>query len=236
MAAKKSATTTPAAAKKAAPGRTTGPTKKVVSAPAKKAVAAPAKKAVAAPAKNVVPAKKAAPAENITSSEPASRATKAAPVKKSAPAAKAAPAKKTSAKSARSSAGSAVLRVRGTETPWTAKEIRETRAELESERAKAIGDLHIAEADLQGLLREAGEGAGDDQADAGASIGGRDYEMTLAAGTRDKLDQIEHALERLADGSYGMCETCGNAIGKLRLQAAPRATLCVDCKIKQESR
>ncbi|MEP6798422.1 MAG: TraR/DksA family transcriptional regulator [Lapillicoccus sp.] len=129
-----------------------------------------------------------------------------------------------------------MLRVRGAEAPWTAKEIKEIRLELESERARALADLRIAEADLQGLLREAGEGAGDDQADAGASIGGRDYEMTLAAGTRDKLDQIEHALERVADGSYGICESCDNPIGKLRLQAAPRATLCVDCKTKQESR
>ncbi|GAA1905517.1 TraR/DksA family transcriptional regulator [Lapillicoccus jejuensis] len=119
---------------------------------------------------------------------------------------------------------------------WTQEELREIRAELETERDKARHDLQIAEADLQGLLREAGDGAGDDQADAGASIGGRDYEMTLAAGQRDKLDQVEHALERLDDGTYGTCESCGKPIGKLRLQAAPRATLCVDCKTRQESR
>ena len=47
-------------------------------------------------------------------------------------------------------------------------------------------------------MRDAGEGAGDDQADAGASIFGREYEMSLAANSREKLDQIEHALERLA--------------------------------------
>jgi endonuclease-3 len=49
-------------------------------------------------------------------------------------------------------------------------------------------------------------------------------------------EQTEHALERLEDGSYGICESCGNPIGKLRLQAAPRATLCMPCKKKQERR
>jgi RNA polymerase-binding protein DksA len=127
-------------------------------------------------------------------------------------------------------------RVATTEKPWTAKELREIRAELEAERARALADLKIAEADLQGLLTDAGEGAGDDQADAGASIFGREYEMVLANNSREKLEQIGHAVERLDDGSYGVCESCGNAIGKMRLQAAPRATLCLVCKTKQESR
>ena len=90
-----------------------------------------------------------------------------------------------------------------TEKPWTAKELEEIREELDSERDRALADLEIAEHDLQGLLRDAGEGAGDDQADAGASIFGRDYEMSLVANSRDKLDQVEHALERLDDGTYG---------------------------------
>ncbi|MDH6191902.1 RNA polymerase-binding protein DksA [Streptomyces sp. CZ24] len=50
------------------------------------------------------------------------------------------------------------------------------------------------------------------------------------------LRQTEQALVRLDEGTYGTCENCGNAIGKARLQAFPRATLCVDCKQKQERR
>lgn len=41
-------------------------------------------------------------------------------------------------------------------------------------------------------------------------------------------------MERLEQGGYGICESCGEPIGKFRLQAAPRATLCVTCKQKQE--
>jgi RNA polymerase-binding protein DksA len=158
----------------------------------------------------------AAPAK----SEPA-RATKAAKATKAASA---------------TATTTATLRVGSSEKPWTAKELREIREELESERARALADLEIAEHDLQGLMRDAGEGAGDDQADAGASIFGREYEMSLVANSRDKLDQVEHALERLDNGTYGICESCGNPIGKMRLQAAPRATLCLACKTRQEHR
>ena len=44
-----------------------------------------------------------------------------------------------------------------------------------------------------------------------------------------------HALERIHDGTYGVCENCGNAIGKLRLQASPRATLCLTCKASRNA-
>jgi RNA polymerase-binding protein DksA len=97
-------------------------------------------------------------------------------------------------------------------------------------------EISVAEADLVGLMRDAGDGAGDDQADAGAKTFEREQEISLANNAREMLIQNLHALERLDDGTYGVCESCGNPIGKLRLQAAPRATLCVTCKTKQERR
>jgi DnaK suppressor protein len=53
---------------------------------------------------------------------------------------------------------------------------------------------------------------------------------------RDKLNQIERALNRIQDGSYGQCESCGQPIGKMRLMAFPRATLCMTCKQREERR
>jgi DnaK suppressor protein len=50
------------------------------------------------------------------------------------------------------------------------------------------------------------------------------------------LSQVERALQRLDNGTYGICENCGNPIGKARLQAFPRATLCVTCKQREERR
>ena len=60
--------------------------------------------------------------------------------------------------------------------------------------------------------------------------------MSLANNSRGLLVQAERALLRIEDGTYGVCESCGNPIGKARLQAFPRATLCVSCKQKEERR
>jgi RNA polymerase-binding protein DksA len=128
------------------------------------------------------------------------------------------------------------LRVRDDESPWTAAELAEVRAEIEGDVAHLREEIRVAEADLVGLMRDAGDGAGDDQADAGAKTFEREQEISVANNAREMLLQNLHALERLDDGTYGICESCGNPIGKLRLQAAPRATLCVPCKMKQERR
>ena len=126
--------------------------------------------------------------------------------------------------------------VRDGEKPWTAREVKDIAEELTSDIDRLTSELAAADAELSDLLRNSGDGAGDDQADAGAKTYEREQEISLANNAREMLEQTEHALERLEDGSYGICESCGNPIGKLRLQAAPRATLCMPCKMKQERR
>ena len=51
---------------------------------------------------------------------------------------------------------------------------------------------------------------------------------------RDLLLQTDKALGRIEAGTYGTCESCGGPIGKARLQAFPRATLCLECKQAEE--
>ena len=137
---------------------------------------------------------------------------------------------------ASTSAAKKVLAVREDESPWTTAELKQVRAELEHDIDQLSSELRHAQSDLVDLMRDSGDGAGDDQADAGAKTYEREQEISLANNAREMLQQTEHALERLDDGSYGICESCGNPIGKLRLQAAPRATLCMPCKMKQERR
>ncbi|MDP3274480.1 MAG: TraR/DksA C4-type zinc finger protein [Deltaproteobacteria bacterium] len=48
------------------------------------------------------------------------------------------------------------------------------------------------------------------------------------------LDKIDHALTKLADDSFGVCEECGEDIGIKRLEARPETTLCIKCKEDQE--
>lgn len=128
------------------------------------------------------------------------------------------------------------LAVRPGEEPWTAEEAEEARAELMSEVLRLREEITHSEQALAGLMRDSGDGAGDDDADTGTKNITREHELSLAANAREMLSQFERALQRLDTGTYGLCENCGNAIGKARMQAFPRATLCVECKQKQERR
>lgn len=128
------------------------------------------------------------------------------------------------------------LPVRDGEKPWTAKEVREVGNGLVEEIVRLKDELAAADAELSELLRNSGEGAGDDQADSGSSALEREQELTLVNNTRDMLEQATHALERLRGGTFGTCESCGNPIGKARVMAFPRATLCVECKQREERR
>ena len=128
------------------------------------------------------------------------------------------------------------LRVREGEEPWTEEELAEVRAELEADVERLTAELDEAEEDLVELMRSYGDGAGDDQADAGAATWEREHELSLTNNARSLLQQSLHALERIDQGTYGDCESCGTPIGKMRLQAFPRATLCMTCKQKQERR
>ncbi|MFB6709590.1 TraR/DksA family transcriptional regulator [Streptomyces sp. NPDC056333] len=128
------------------------------------------------------------------------------------------------------------LAVRPGEDPWTPEEVSEARAELTSEIMRLRSELEASGVALAGLMRDSGNGAGDDEADTGTKNITREHEMALAANATEMLEQTERALARLDAGTYGLCEICGNPIGKARMQAFPRATLCVEDKQKQERR
>ncbi len=228
----------PAVKKAAAPAvkKAAAPAVKKAAAPAVKKAAAPAVKKAAAPAVK----KAAAPAVKKAAAPAVKKAAAPAVKKAAAPAVKkaAAPAVKKAAAPARRATGrrGPSLVVREDESPWTKPELSAIRAEIESDIAQLRRDLEQAEHEIVDLMRDSGDGAGDDQADAGAKTYEREQELALADNAREMLRQNEHALERLDNGSYGVCESCGQPIGKLRLQAAPRATLCMPCKKKQERR
>ncbi len=122
------------------------------------------------------------------------------------------------------------------EDPWTKSELKSVRATLVEDVERLTGELREVEGDLAGMIENPGEGAGADQADVGSASFERDQEMVIVHNARDMLEQSQHALERIADGTYGQCEVCGNAIGKNRLMAFPRATLCLTCKQREERR
>jgi DnaK suppressor protein len=99
-------------------------------------------------------------------------------------------------------------------------------AELRVEHEEAVAEMAIA-----GLAD-----SGDDVADLGTKAFNREQEFALAVTIQGRMDQVEHALERLDQGRYGWCENCTAEIPVARLAAFPSATLCVACKSLTERR
>lgn len=97
------------------------------------------------------------------------------------------------------------------------------RSELNEERSRL-------EAQIASL--EPGHGASpefdDNFADSGQVAAEQGENMVLAAQLRSELDEVERALLKLDAGSYGVCETCGNAIAPARLEAKPAARFCIE--------
>lgn len=124
--------------------------------------------------------------------------------------------------------------VREGEDAWTVEELEAVRSQLEHEVGELGRDIEASE--LQIAESDSSDGAGDDQADLGTKTYAREHEMSLALNARDLLAQNERAIHRIDAGTYGVCESCGSPIGKARLQAFPRATLCVTCKQREERR
>ena len=122
------------------------------------------------------------------------------------------------------------------EAPWSAAELKAIRTEIAKDLARLQQELAVVEAEMNELISDSGEGAGDDQADSGTKTFEREHEMSLVINARDMVLQTERALDRIDNKTYGNCEECGNAIGKARLQVFPRATLCMICKQKEERR
>ncbi|WP_411115638.1 TraR/DksA family transcriptional regulator [Streptomyces sp. 058-1L] len=214
-AAKKAPTKKAAAKKTAAKKSTTSTTKKSAAKKASKTVAQTATEAAAAAEEtgaHTVVAKKSA-------SRPAAGREEAA-----VPPARAA------------ATAPGELAVRPGEDPWTPEEVTEARTLLTSETMRLRSELEASGAALAGLMRDSGDGAGDDEADTGTKNITREHELSLAANAQEMLEQTERALARLEAGTYGLCEICGKPIGKARMQAFPRATLCVEDKQKQERR
>lgn len=90
----------------------------------------------------------------------------------------------------------------------------------------------------QDNLRSRGEGDssafGMHQGDAGSDAYDRDFALNLLSQEQDALYEIEEALQRVANGSYGICEMSGKPIPEARLEAIPFARLTVECQEKVE--
>jgi RNA polymerase-binding protein DksA len=92
----------------------------------------------------------------------------------------------------------------------------ETAGSLEDETEEIVGssDNHLGETATATLDRE--------------------IDYSLEENSEQVLRAIDHALERIEEGTFGICETCGQPISEERLEAIPYATQCIDCRRKGE--
>ena len=225
-----------AAAKKVAPAKKAAPANKL--APAKSA--APAKKA--APAKSVAPAKKVAPAKSAAPAKKAAAAKVAAPAKQAAPkkaAPKPEPVKKAPRKPTTVICPLSGFEVKPEKPGLSPKTIERLQASLLDERTRHVqqaADLQ-AEADQLAAEREGGDTQFDEESGEGDTINiERERDLLLSASAQQIVDEIDRALERIANGSYGVCLPAGRRINLERLEALPYAETCVDCKARAERR
>jgi len=88
-----------------------------------------------------------------------------------------------------------------------------------------------AEADSLAQDMEPGDIQFDDESGEGGTINvERERDLALSAQARASVEEIDHALAKIANGTYGLCERCGQPIPRARLRALPYARLCVACK------
>ncbi len=74
------------------------------------------------------------------------------------------------------------------------------------------------------------------QADQGSDTNLMEQTVMMMEGERDKIRLLNDAMRRISDGSYGVCEMCGEYIQDSRLEIIPYATYCVACKEKSEDK
>jgi len=108
------------------------------------------------------------------------------------------------------------------------------RSRLETERKRLIEELKQLEANA---------GPKDERRE-GSPFGKREEEATetlelekrvaLEKRISEQLTDVEHALHKFEEGTYGLCDNCGQSIDPARLEALPQANLCMKCKTQQE--
>jgi RNA polymerase-binding protein DksA len=113
------------------------------------------------------------------------------------------------------------------------------RKRLEEERARLTSSAEFLERENPGSLEdelgEFGSGGTDNHlGDTASATYDRELDQGLEEGVHQTLADIDAALKRIDEGSYGTCEVCGKPIGAERLSAIPWARLCIDDQRKQD--
>jgi RNA polymerase-binding protein DksA len=208
----------------------------------------PAKAAKKTAAKKATPRKTAAAPKKTAAKKPAAKkvTAKKPPAKPSSPAKTSVPKAATPAVSkAKPLAKKPVTRPSPPAPPkkkikaakFTPDQLKKIRANLEEKKSELTDrQREIEEASFDSTQSDiTGEvGIDEDFADAGTATFERERDLSIRNNIRDLIDQVTRAVQRIDDGNYGTCERCGNPIDATRLRELPHASLCLDCKRREE--
>ena len=110
--------------------------------------------------------------------------------------------------------------------------LKQLRSRLESEKKRVLEELAQSEANARPAeVRREGSPFGKREEEATESLE-LEKRLALEKQAKGNLAEIEHALRKFEEGTYGLCDICGQPIGENRLEALPQASLCVSCKAK----
>ena len=117
-------------------------------------------------------------------------------------------------------------------------DVERFRATLLDERKRVEQAIEYLHQENPGSLEDETEeifGTNDNHlGDAASGTLDREIDYTLEENSEQVLTAIDAALTRIEDGTFGTCANCGKPIAEERLEARPWATLCIDCKRKEE--
>jgi DnaK suppressor protein len=113
------------------------------------------------------------------------------------------------------------------------------RARLQEERSKVLAAIAYLQKENPGAIEDItgdlAQGPGDNHlADLATDTIDREIDDTLEENSVNVLREIDAALKRIDDGTYGVCTNRGEQIPVERLEARPWATLCIDCQRERE--
>lgn len=121
---------------------------------------------------------------------------------------------------------------------FDAKTLKEIKKALIGQRAELLYQLKTesqafssSESEIASEIR-----SDENPAEAGTATFEREKHLSIANNVQDLLDKSSKALDKIAQGSYGICEVCGKPISPERLKALPHALMCIECKKAEERR
>ncbi|MDD4987022.1 MAG: TraR/DksA C4-type zinc finger protein [Dehalococcoidales bacterium] len=106
-----------------------------------------------------------------------------------------------------------------------AHKLRELRNTLNAERQRLMDEL--------ALPKDGSPYGSHEPEDTAIEATGLALRSAMSKRVREQLSEVERALQKLGDGTYGLCDSCGKKIPPERLNAMPQTTMCVECKSRQ---